>query len=355
MELPRLQIPEGEPSLGHCFGCGELNQIGLHLKPHFDGEIVSARFTPGLDHQGWHNVTHGGILYSILDEITAYTVLCSGYSFGVTARSAVRFRQVAPTDQPLLATAWATKVTPRLIEVHGVLEIDGGDVVTEVDSSFIPGNRCEKAFLWDMDGVIVDSATPHYQSWQEAFATRGARYSETQFRTHFGMRDDSIIEEVMGSLPPAEVEGIAEEKERRYRELVRGQVRVFPGVMPLLRAMKKGGFRIALGSSAPRENVDAIFSELGIGDLFHAIVCGTDVTESKPSPQIYLKAAERLGASPGDCVVFEDSPHGVEAARRGGMKCVAVSNSHPAEALHTATRVVTSLEEIDLVQLIRWI
>lgn len=356
MELPRLSNPDLDASsLDHCFGCGEKNLIGLHLKPHFDGEKVSARFTPQLDHQGWHNVTHGGILYSVLDEITAYVVLCSGYSFGVTARSAIRFRHVAPTDQTLIASAWATKVTPRLIDVHGVLEVEGGEIVTEIDSTFIPGDRYRRAFLWDMDGVIVDSAEAHFQSWQDAFSARGTTYTEEQFRTLFGTRDDHIINEVMGSVPQETVEEIAEDKEQRYRDLVRGRVNVFPGVLALLRAMKHGGYPIALGTSAPRENVDAIMHELGMGDLFDVIVCGEDVNEGKPSPEIYLEAARRLGVSPSHCVVFEDAPLGVEAAVRGGMKCVAVTNSHPAEALQGATRVVGSMEEMDLVQLIRWL
>jgi len=355
MELPHLAIPTEEQPLGYCFGCGELNPIGLHLRPVYDGEKLTAYFTPGTNHQGWHNVTHGGIIYSVLDEVTAYVVLCSGFSFGVTARSAVRFRKSSATDVPLRATAWATKVTSRLIEVHGELSTLEGEAVAEVESSFIPGPRYEQAFLWDMDGVIIDSAAPHYESWREAFAARGSVYTEAQFRSFFGTRDDYIIRRVLGPLPARETEEIADDKERRYRELIRGKARVFPGVIPLLKAMKKGGFKIALGTSAPMKNVEAVADELGLHEYFDAIVSGQDVTEGKPSPEIYLAAATRLGAKPERCVVFEDSPHGVESAKRAGMKCVAVTNSHPAEALTAADRVVDSMEQMDLVQLIRWL
>ena len=103
------------------------------------------------------------------------------------------------------------------------------------------------------------------------------------------------------------------------------------------------------------ENVEAVAAQLHLHDYLDSVVCGADVQKGKPDPEIYLRAAERLGASPAECVVFEDSPHGVEAAKRGGMKCVAVTNSHPPETLIAADRVVDSLEEIDLVQLIRWI
>jgi len=355
MELPQLPVTNDEAPLGHCFGCGELNPIGLHLRPVYDGEQVSARFMPEENHQGWHNVTHGGLLYTVLDEITAYAVLCSGYSFGVTAKSSVRFRKPSVTGEPLLAIARPTRVTSRLIEVYGRLTTEDGVVVAEMDSAFIPGARCSRAFLWDMDGVITDSAGPHLQSWQEAFAARGTIYTEAQFKMLFGTRDDLIIRKVLGDLPEDEIRIIADEKERRYRELSRDGVRVFPGVMPLLQAMKNGGFRVALGTSAPMANVEAVSAAVGLDRYFDAVVCGEDVREGKPSPDIYLLAAERLGAEPAHCVVFEDSPHGVESAKRAGMKCVAVCNSHPRESLTAADLVVASLEEIDLVHLIRWI
>jgi len=300
-------------------------------------------------------VTHGGILYTVLDEITAYAVLCSGYRFGVTAKSTVRFKKPSATGDPLLAAARATRVTSRLVEVYGSLTTADGSVVAEVDSAFIPGDRSGMAFLWDMDGVIIDSAGPHFTSWQEAFAPRGVDYSEAQFKSLFGTRDDLIIRKVLGNLPDGEVQAIADEKERRYRELSRDGVRVFPGVLPLLEAMKKGGFPIALGTSAPMANVEAVSAAAGLDRYLDAVVCGEDVHEGKPSPEIYLLAAERLGAEPAHCVVFEDSPHGVESAKRAGMKCVAVCNSHPREALHAANLVVSSIEEVDLVQLIRWI
>jgi len=355
MDLPQLKAPVGEETLGHCFGCGEKNPIGLQLRPWYDGEKVTATFTPTINHEGWFNITHGGILYSILDEITAYAVLCGGYSFGVTAKSSIRFRNPSNTDEPLNASAWVTRSTSRLIETTGVLAREDGTVVAEVESSFLLGQRCNKAFLWDMDGVIVDSGAPHYQSWREAFARRSVDYSEAQFQGHFGMRDDLIIRKVMGEMPAQDAREIEAYKEARYRELIADGVRVFDGVLPLLQVMKQGGFRTALGTSAPLENVQATASVTGIDRYLDAVVHGGEVSAGKPSPEIYLKAAERIGAEPADCVVFEDAPHGVEAAKRAGMKCVAIANTHPADELAAADRVVQSLTEIDLVQLIRWI
>ena len=355
MELPQLNAPVGEATLGHCFGCGELNPIGLQLKPRYDGERVTATFTPTIDHEGWFKITHGGILYTLLDEITAYSVLCGGYSFGVTAKSSIRFRNPAPTGVKLLDSAWVVKATSRLIETKGMLEAPDGTVIAELESSFLLGQRCNKAFIWDMDGVIVDSGEPHFQSWQEAFARRGVSYTRELFHEFFGTRDDLIIKRMLGGVSAEDIRQIEDEKEARYRELVDGNVKILPGVMPLLKVMKSSGFKVALGTSAPLENVHAVAADIGLDEYFAAVVHGREVSEGKPSPEIYLTAAERLGVDPADCIVFEDSPHGVEAARQAGMKCVAVTNSHPAEQLATATRVVQSLEEIDLIQLIRFI
>ena len=353
MELP--QIPTDEGSLDYCFGCGELNTIGLKLKPVYDGEKLVATFTPGILHQGWHNVTHGGILYSILDEITAYSTLCAGFYFGVTARSSIRFKHTAPTDATLRATAWNTKVTSRLVETRGMLELEDGTVVAEVDSTFLVTERAHNSFIWDMDGVIVDSARAHYESWRDTFAARGVTYTEEQFGRYFGARDDYTIRHVIEHASDEDVRSIEEEKERRFREAAKRGISDLPGVIKLLDVLREGGFRMALGTSAPLENYRAVAPLLGLEKYFSTIVTGDDVTHGKPDPEIYLIAAERLGADSADCMVFEDSPLGVEAALRAGMKCVAVTNTHEAASLKNANRVVSSMEQLDLIELIRWI
>lgn len=353
MQLPEVPMDEG--SLNYCFGCGEDNTIGLKLRPVYDGEKVVATFTPNMMHQGWHNVMHGGIVYSILDEVTAYSTLCAGFYFGVTAKSSIRFRNVTPTNVPLRASAWPVKTTSRLVETHGVLETEDGTVLAEVDSTFMVGPRYRKAFIWDMDGVLVDSARAHYESWRDTFAARDIIYTEERFREYFGARNDYTIRHVMPRATDEDIAAIEEEKERRFREAARRGISTLPGALKLLRIMKDGHFRLALGTSAPMENYRAVAPALGLEEYFEVVVTGDDVTHGKPDPEIYLIAAERLGIEPALCTVFEDSPLGVESARRAGMKCVAITNTHPAESLRQADRVVSSLEEIDLIQLIRWI
>ncbi len=353
MQLP--QVPMDEGSFNYCFGCGEDNTIGLKLRPVYDGEKVVATFTPGLMHQGWHNVVHGGIVYSILDEVTAYSTLCAGFYFGVTAKSSIRFRKVTPTNVPLRASAWPVKISSRLVETHGILETEDGTLLAEVDSTFMVGPRYRKAFIWDMDGVLVDSAHNHYEAWRDTFAARGITYTEEQFKRFFGARNDYTIRHVMPHASEKDIRDIEDEKERRFRDSARRGISLLGGALKLLRIMKKGHFQLALGTSAPLENYRVVAPILGLEEYFDVVVTGDDVTHGKPDPEIYLIAAERLQIEPAHCTVFEDSPLGVESAKQAGMKCVAITNTHPTTALQQADRVIASLEEIDLIELIRWI
>jgi beta-phosphoglucomutase len=352
VQIPKLNLEDSGNRL--CFACGEDNPIGLKLKPIYDGEKVRAEFTAGEFYQGWNNVIHGGILYTLLDEAAAYAILCCGIDFGVTAKSEVRFRQVAPTNEPIQISSWVTKLTRRLIEIKGVLTLKDNTVIAEANSLFYVWRRSKKAILWDMDGVITNSSSFHFAAWQETFTRRGARFTEQDFTRLFGTRNDFIIHDVLGEeLPEEDIESIAQEKEKCFREKAQGNMKSFPGIIKLLNAIKGGNFKSALASSAPRENIDLATGELNIGECFDCIVSGHEVAESKPSSQIYLLAAEKLAAEPKDCIVIEDSPFGVKAAKAAGMRCLAVANTHPKEELGEADKIVASLAEVDLITLIR--
>jgi len=119
-----------------------------------------------------------------------------------------------------------------------------------------------------------------------------------------------------------------------------------------LNAIKKGNFKLGLVSSAPKENIELVLNELSLEGIFDCIVFGQEVLESKPGPQIYLLAAKKLEVAPNDCVVIEDSPLGVKAAKTAGMKCLAVANTHPRQKLEKADKVFDSLENVDLITLL---
>ncbi len=351
MKMPNLNV---DYSSRLCFACGENNPIGLKLKPVYDGEKVRAEFTPGEYHQGWDNAVHGGILYTLLDEVAAYAILCCGIYFGVTAKSEVKFKQIAPINEPIQISAWVTKLTRRLVEIKGVLALKDNTVIAEGSSLFYVFARSKKTVLWDMDGVIVDSNSFHFAAWQETFAKREIKFTKEDLTKLFGIRNDFIIRNILGGKPrEEEVETIAQEKETNFRGKIKGNVKPLPGVITLLDMIKKGNFKQALVSSATEENIALLIGELNLESFFDCIVCGKEVVESKPSPQIFLLAAEKLEAEPKDCIVIEDSPFGVKAAKAAGMRCLAVTNTHPKQELEEADKVVDSLEEIELITLLQ--
>jgi len=350
MEIPRLDT---EYTAKFCFACSQENPIGLKLKPVHHGEKVTAEFTPGKFHQGWDNMVHGGILYTLLDEVTAYAMLCHGIELGVTAKSEIRFKHLAPINEPLQASGWVTKLTKRLVESKGVLTLKDGTVIVDGDFLFYVWRWSKKTILWDMDGVISDSYSFHFAAWQETFAKRGINFTEQDFSKLFGARNDFVVRSVMGNdLPEGDVKNMIQEKEGNFRRKSTGSIKPFPGAVNLMNALKKGNFKLGLVSSAPQENIDLVLSELNLPGIFNCVVFGQEVSESKPSPQIYLAAAKKLKAMPGDCVVIEDSPLGVKAAKTAGMKCLAVTNTHPRQELEEADKIVDSLKNMDLIALL---
>src|SRR4030042_3777701 len=209
-------------------------------------------------------------------------------------------------------------------------------------------NRLE-AVLWDMDGVIADTADCHYSGWRDVFKERGVEFSKADFMRHFGQRHDTIINFVLGNkLSAEEVDAITKQKQSLYRQRVSQNVIPLPGAIKLIKSLNKNGIKTAIASSAVSKNIDVILNGLGIEDSFQAIAFGTEVAEGKPSPQIFQLAAKRLDIKPANCVVIEDAIAGVAAAKRAGMKCVAVTNSHPVTSLKNADLIVDTLEKVDI-------
>jgi len=209
-------------------------------------------------------------------------------------------------------------------------------------SSPVPGG-----VLWDLDGTLIDSADHHYAAWKGALAERGRAHSREEFAHYFGRRNDVILKEMFGdSLSEEEADRLANDKEERYRRLVRADgLELLPGVEGWLRRLKAKGFRQALATMAPRANVTVVVGVLGLGSLLDATVAAEDVEHGKPDPGIFLEAARRLGVPPERCVVVEDAPAGLEGARRAGMRSVGVLSGH--HGALEADVVVRSLDELE--------
>lgn len=205
-----------------------------------------------------------------------------------------------------------------------------------------------KAVLWDMDGTLVKTSELHLETWREVLAPMGVHMDESLFRRTFGMNNHGVLSTVLGHpVDDAFVEDVAGRKEVAFRRALRGRVQLQPGVRDALEGLRALGYRQAVASSAPAENIDALVDALDIRDLFDALVAGAELP-SKPDPAVFLEAARRLGVAPERSTVVEDAGVGVEAALRAGMRVIAVTNTNSRAALSHASLVVDSLEGLPL-------
>jgi len=203
-----------------------------------------------------------------------------------------------------------------------------------------------RGVLWDLDGTLIDSAESHYLAWRETLAERGRDHSREEFFRGFGKRNDLVLRAIFGdALAPEEAARLADIKEERYRRHVREHgVALCAGATDWLTRLKGKGFRQALATSAPPANVTVVVDILGLERYIDATASAEDVERGKPDPAIFFEAARRIGVSPERCVVMEDTPPGLEAARRAGMRSVGILSEHYPEL--EAHVVVPSLEAL---------
>jgi beta-phosphoglucomutase len=209
------------------------------------------------------------------------------------------------------------------------------------------------AVIWDMDGTLVDTAEMHYQAWQALAGELGKPFTRDDFAGTFGWRNPEIIPKLFGNhYTQDEVADLGNRKEDLYRAAARAGVALLPGVRGLLVAIHESGGTQAIGSSAPRANLDLILDLTGTKSLFGAVIAMEDTARGKPDPEVFLMAARRLEVPPERCVVLEDAPVGVQAARAGGMRSVGVTfvGHHSAATLQEAGAdlVVPTLEQVKL-------
>ncbi len=207
-----------------------------------------------------------------------------------------------------------------------------------------------------MDGVLIDSNPFHLRIWSEFLTLHGVPFDPGKLGAQiFGQRDDTALRMFFGSdLSREQSVRWSEELEHNFREAFRAHARPLPGAAELIRECSREGIPMAVASSAMRKNVDFVVDALKLAPYFRFIVSGDDVLHPKPDPEIYLRAARQLGADPSRCVAFEDSPIGIEAVVRAGMKCVAIASTFAIEYLRAETHAhlaVQSFEELNLEKL----
>jgi HAD superfamily hydrolase (TIGR01509 family) len=210
------------------------------------------------------------------------------------------------------------------------------------------------AFVFDMDGVIVHSNPFHKIALRQFCEQHGHQLTEEQLREKiYGRTNKEWLTNIFGVLPPATLQQYAEEKEALYRELFKHDIAPLAGLSGFLQAMDEQAIERAIGTSAPRSNVDFTLSRTSLEKYFTIILDDRFVTHGKPHPEIYLKCADALQRKPADCIVFEDSLSGVEAGRQAGCKVVGISTTHTAAELKDTHWVMPDFTSLTPVALIK--
>jgi len=206
-----------------------------------------------------------------------------------------------------------------------------------------------KAVLWDMDGVLADTSQLHFEMWERVLTEQGIPFDRQKFHLIYGLKNRDLLPYLTDKpLEPQWIEWISDQKELAFRQALPG-LQPLPGVVDWLGRFKSLGWKQAVASSAPQENVEALVDVLDIRDYFDALVTPGDLP-GKPDPAVFIKASRLLEIPVKDCIVIEDSIPGIEAARRANMHCIAVTTTNPPEALTRADIVVDSLELLKMYQ-----
>jgi beta-phosphoglucomutase len=189
--------------------------------------------------------------------------------------------------------------------------------------------RRDKAFLFDLNGTMIDDMQYHIHAWHRIFNSLGANITLERMKEECYGKNHEVIERILpGRFTNEEKDSMSLAKEREYQKAFRPYLKLLPGLDEFLKESYHAGIKMAIGSAAIMFNIDFVLDGLNIRNYFQALVSADDVKKSKPDPETYLKCATALNIEPANCIVFEDAPKGVESALNAGMKCVVLTILH---------------------------
>lgn len=210
-----------------------------------------------------------------------------------------------------------------------------------------------EAIIFDMDGTLLESTEADFLAWVRVFERYGNTLSYEKYVTMLGIRSANVIKDFLGITNPTDVDRILIEKFECFVDVVNEKpVQPVPFAGDLLRQAFSSPLKVALATSSRKEKMNLLLTQLRFKQYFDVLVTGEEVERSKPAPDIFLMAAQRLGIDPAACIVVEDGPIGVTAAKKAGMKAIAITATTPADRLTEADLVIDSYENIDLKELI---
>jgi beta-phosphoglucomutase family hydrolase len=190
----------------------------------------------------------------------------------------------------------------------------------------------KKAFLFDLNGTMINDMNYHIRAWHRILNELGANISIERVREECYGKNHELLERVFpGRFSEGEKNTMSLEKEKQYQSEFKPHLELLPGLSTFLEQAHQEGIKMAIGSAAIMFNIDFVLDNLGIRKYFEALISADDVTKSKPDPETFLKCAVQLNIAPVDCIVFEDAPKGVESALNAGMETVVITLMHEKE------------------------
>lgn len=219
-----------------------------------------------------------------------------------------------------------------------------------VDNASIP----YKGVIFDMDGTLIESTEADYRAWERVFNDYGRQLSYSDYVPLLGVRSANVITDHLGFTEEKEVTRILKEKFDYFVEYIhQNPIEPVTAAEVFLKNLSKYPVKIGLATSSRKEKMQMVLEQLNFRQYFETVVTGEEVKNSKPAPDIFLKAAERLGLQPEECIVFEDGPVGVAAAKSANMKCIAITATHSADQLTYADVIIDSYEDLELKDIIK--
>lgn len=207
-----------------------------------------------------------------------------------------------------------------------------------------------KVIIFDMDGVVVNNRIQDFKAWKRIFLEYGFNLNYKKYLSFLGMKGEEIIwKNINENIPEKEVLKIVNRKERYFvEEIEKRKLKPPKGLKKLLKGFQRANYKIGLATSAPSYKTNIILERLKIKNFFDVVVTAEEVSKGKPNPEIYLKVAEKLGVEPEKCIVIEDAPNGIEAAKNAGMKCIAITTTHKMSELKNADKIINSFKELTI-------
>ncbi|MFD3000654.1 HAD family hydrolase [Pontibacter toksunensis] len=205
-----------------------------------------------------------------------------------------------------------------------------------------------KALLFDLNGTIIDDMHYHAEAWHHVLTKDlGADLTWDEVKVQMYGKNEEVLARIFGEdhFSDEEVRKLSSDKESYYQEAYKPHLKLIDGLHNFLAEAAAHPVKVAIATAAITGNVDYIVDNLGIRQYFDEFVSADDVENSKPDPETFLKAAEKLQEKPEDCVVFEDSAKGVESARNAGMRCIVITTAHPKEEFEEYENVIGFIQD----------